>query len=136
MTAAHTISDREAIMKKSPKNPINSRNGDAGNGPSNASRLDAADIRASIAAADIVRADDPALGGGTVFFGREMMEEVIRSGIPRSANVLRVALDFASDEPERLDTLIRELKGNSCFRPADIFPEIDIDAGSFSSAPD
>jgi hypothetical protein len=123
-------------MKKSPKKPPSSGNGHAGNSNSMASRVNSPDIRARIAAAHIVRADDPALGGGTVFFGREMMEEVIRSGIPRSANVLRVALDFASDDPERLDALIRELKGYSCFRPADIFPEIDIDAGSFSFALD
>lgn len=136
MTTANMISYREAIMKKSPKRPISTGNGQARSDPSNRSRLNAADIRARIAAADIVRADDPALGGGTIFFGREMMEEVIRSGIPCSANVLRVALDFVSDDPERLDALIRELKGSSCFRPADIFPEIDTDAGSFSSALD
>jgi hypothetical protein len=123
-------------MKKSPKKSLSSGNGQAGNSHSMASRVNSPDIRARIAAADIVRADDPALGGGTVFFGREMVEEVIRSGIPRSANILRVALDFASDAPERLDVLIRELKGYSCFRPADIFPKIDIDAGSFSSAPE
>jgi hypothetical protein len=123
-------------MKKSPKKLLNSGNGQTGSSHSMASWVNSPDIRAKIAAADIVRVDDPALGGGTVFFGREMMEEVIGSGIPRSANVLRVALDFASDEPEQLDTLIRELKGHSCFRPADIFPEMDIDAGSFSSAPD
>ena len=125
-------------MKKSRKRPISACNGHAGSGPSNRSSLGSADIRARIAAADVVRADDPALGGGTVFLGREMLEEVIRSGIPGPPleKLLRVVLDFASDEPERLDALIRELKGNSCFRPADIFPEFDIDAGSFSSAPD
>src|SRR5437764_12904296 len=121
-------------MNKSPTNPIGSGNDQAFNGFLPANRVNSPDIRARIAAADVIRADDPALGGGTVFFGREMMEEVIRSGIPRSANVLRLTLDFASDDPERLDALIRELNGNSCFRPAEIFPEIDIDAVSFSSA--
>jgi hypothetical protein len=138
MTIAHTISDHEAIMKKSPKKPLGSGNGQTGNGRSMAIPVNSPDIRASVAAAEIVRADDPALGGGTVFFGREMLEEVIRSGIPGppSEKILRVVLDFASDEPEQLEALIRELKGTSCFRPADIFPEIDIDAGSFSSACD
>jgi hypothetical protein len=123
-------------MRKSPKRPTSTGNGHVGSGPSITIRVDSPNIRSKIAAADIVRADDTTLGGGTVFHGREVMEEVIRSGVARSANLLRVALDFASDEPERLDTLIRELKGNSCFRPADIFPEVDIDAASFSSVPD
>src|SRR5262249_30573740 len=119
MTTVNAVSDHEASMKKSPK-----------------TRLDSADLRARIAAADIIRADDPALGGGAVFFWREMTQELIRAGLLRSAIILAVALEFASDELERLDPLIRELKGHSCFRPADIFPQIDIDAVSFSSAPD
>jgi hypothetical protein len=123
-------------MKKSPKGPISTPNGQSSSGALNRSRLDSADLRASIAAADIVRAYDPGLGGGTVFFGREMMEEAIRTGVALSATVVRVALDFTSDEPERLDALIRELKGNSCFRAADIFPEIDIGEASFSAAPE
>jgi hypothetical protein len=98
--------------------------------------LDSPHIRSKIATADIVRADDPDFGGGTIFYGRELAEEVKRSGVPRSANILGVALDLVSDEPERLDALIRELKGSSSFRPADLFPAVEIDAGSFTSASD
>src|SRR5438132_6119245 len=123
-------------MRKSPKRINSTSNGNRRKGPPKRLRLDSPHIRNKIAAADIVRADDPDLGGGTIFYGRELAEEVIRSGVPRSANVLRVALDLVSDEPERLDTLIRELKGSSSFRPADLFPEVDIDATSFSSASD
>ena len=57
-------------MKKSPKKPIGSGNGQAGNGDSMASRVNSPDIRARIAAADIVRADDPALGVALSFSGR------------------------------------------------------------------
>src|SRR5262245_53167037 len=124
------------IMINTPDTPNSTSNGDPSTAPPMRLGLDSPKIRTMIAAADVIRVDDPALGGGTVFFGREMLEEMIRTGIARAPNLLRLALDFVSDEPERLDVLIRELKGSSCFRPGDIFPEVAIDAASFSSAPD
>ena len=123
-------------MKNSRKADCSTANGHVTNGPSNTIGLDSADIHACVAAADVVRAVDPELGGGTVFYGRSMLEEVIRTGIPRSAKTLEVTVDFGSDEPEQLERLVRQVKGGSCFRPADIFPEFDIDAASFSSAED
>ena len=98
--------------------------------------IDSPELRSLIEVADIVRADDPQLKGGIVFHGRELLEEIIRSRVARTAKVVKVILDFTSDDPERLDALIRELKGNSSFRPEELFPEIEIDTASFTSAPD
>ena len=36
----------------------------------------------------------------------------------------------------KLDTLIRELKGKSSFRPTELFPDVEIDAASFACAPE
>lgn len=36
----------------------------------------------------------------------------------------------------KLDTLVRQIKGNSSFRPADFFPEFEIDSASFNSNPE
>ena len=123
-------------MKKAPDTPISIHNGHPGTGSSLVSRFDSPEIQAQIAAADIVVGIDPEQELRAVFHGRERMEECIRLGIACEAIVLNVRLDFVSDEPERLHKLIRELKGNSSFRPADLFPKIEIDAPSFSTSPD
>ena len=123
-------------MKKSPKRSNRSGSGPSGNNPWKTCRVDSADIRARIAAADVVTAEDEEQAIRTVFYGREILEEIVRSGVTRRANVLMVPLDFATDEPERLDKLVHDIKGRSSFCPADLFPKVEIDEPSFSNSPE
>ena len=92
--------------------------------------------RAQFAAADIIIAADPTQETRAVLYGREMLEEIIRSGTSSKAAVVTVNLDTATEELDRLERLVREIKGHSSFRPADLFPEVVIDAASFASDPD
>jgi hypothetical protein len=101
-----------------------------------AGRLDSPEGRAQVAAVDIILATDPDQGTRAVLYGRETLQEIIQSGIGRNAMVLNVSLDSASNEFDRLEALIREVKGNSSFRPDDLFPEFEIDAASFGSETD
>src|SRR5258708_6187611 len=45
-------------------------------------------------------------------------------------------LETATEELDRLERLVREIKGHSSFGPADLFPAVVIDAASFASDPD
>jgi hypothetical protein len=98
--------------------------------------FDSPERRAQLAAADIIFAADPVERTCTVLYGQEMMEDIDRSGTSRHAAVVTVNVDSASDELDQLDALVREIKGHSSFRPADLFPEFVIDAASFRSDQD
>jgi hypothetical protein len=92
--------------------------------------------RAQFAAADIIIAADPSQETRAVLYGRETLEEIIRSGTSREAAVVTVNLDTATEELDRLERVVREIKGHSSFCPADLFPAVVIDAASFASDPD
>jgi len=91
------------------------------------------EIRSRIATADVVRAIDESSGLSALFHGRVLREGIADSGITRHANVVGLSLDFGSESIEELDAFVREVKGDSCFQPAELFPEIDIDTESFVS---
>ena len=105
-------------------------------GTTSAGELDLPESRDRIAAADVVAIVDPIQGTRTLLYGREMLEEIIRSGASWPANVVTFSLDSASDDLDKLDLLVRETKGHSSFRPANLFPEFEIDSASFDSDPD
>ena len=99
-------------------------------------KFDFPESRARLALADVVFAVDPDQGTRTLLYGREMIEEVNRSGSNRKAAVVTYKLDTATEELEALERLVCEVKGSSSFRPADIFPEVLIDTASFASDPE
>ncbi|MCI0705555.1 MAG: hypothetical protein L0241_31225 [Planctomycetia bacterium] len=92
--------------------------------------------RAQLARADIILVSDPVQQTRSVLYGRETLEEIVRSGTSRDAVVVTIQLDSATEELDELETLIREIKGRSSFRPADLFPKFVIDTASFGSHPD
>src|SRR5437773_2514183 len=99
-------------------------------------KINSPEGRSHIEAANVIVAVDPAYETQTIVYGRSMVEEIVRSGTPRPAIVLPVGLDLATDELDRLDELVRAVKGQSSFRPADLFPEVVIHTASFASDPD
>jgi hypothetical protein len=98
--------------------------------------FDCPERRAQLTGADIVVAFDPDQETRTVLYGREMLDEIVRSGSSRKAVVITVSLDTATGELDELERLMCEIKGRSSFRPADLFPEVVIDTASFSSDPE
>ncbi len=99
-------------------------------------QFDSDEIRAKIASADVIHAYDPQHGLKAVFFGRELLERVARSGISADATVVKIAMDLTSDDAEHLVAIIRKVKGSSSFLPADLFPRMEIDEASFARDPD
>lgn len=98
--------------------------------------FDSPERRAQLAGADVVIAVDPDQETRTVLYGREMLEQIIRSGDRREAAVVTFNLDTATEELDELEWLVREIKGNSSFRPADLLPEVVIDTDSFAFDPE
>jgi hypothetical protein len=98
--------------------------------------FDSPESRAQIAGADIVIAVDPYQETRTVLYGREMLERIVRSGSSCQAVIITIDLDTATKELDELEKLVCEIKGNSSFRPADLFPDVMIDTTSFASDPE
>jgi len=95
-----------------------------------------AEARIQIEAADVIIACDPLQQTRSVIYGRESLEECVRTRTNLEARVVTVNLDSATDELDELDSLVREITGRSSFRPVDLFPEFVIDTASFRSHPD
>lgn len=96
-------------------------------------RFDSSESRDRLARADVVVAVDPDQKTHTVLYGREMLEQIRASGARRKAVVVTFNLDTATKELEELNQLVCEVKGCSSYRPADLFPEVDVDEASFVS---
>lgn len=94
------------------------------------------ECRSQLASATVIVANDPVQQTRSVLYGRETLEEIVRSGTSRDAVVVTVNVDSATEELDELETLVREIKGRSSFRPEDLFPKFMIDPASFGSHPD
>jgi hypothetical protein len=89
--------------------------------------------RQQLVEADVIFGVDTDLGIRSIFFGRELLEEIVLTQEPRYLGIIVVGLNFFSDEPDWLSSTIREVRGTSSYCPADLFPEVIIDDGSFPS---
>lgn len=102
-----------------------------GHQPHLTAKLNSSEVRAHVAAADIIIASDPAQGMRTVLYGREMLEAIAQTRGNSAAVLITFSLDFATDELDSLEAIIREVKGHSSFNPAELFPKFEIDVVSF-----
>ena len=83
--------------------------------------IDEPDIRILVASAGIVAAVDTATLDQHVFYGADMIAETARAmaegrKVVGKQGVIRFALSFSTDEPERLARAIAEIKGSCSFR--------------------
>lgn len=72
-----------------------------------------ADVRGTVYDADVITAVDHMSRAEAVVFGRRLFERVRRTGRAEWVSVLRVGVDFDTDEPHRLAAVVRAVKGRS-----------------------
>lgn len=102
-------------------------------GPIPLSAIKSPEGRQQLVEVDVIIGVDTNLGLQTLFFGRELLEDIILAQESRHVRIIVIDLDFGSDEPDWLSSTIREVRGTSSYRPADLFPEVIIDDDSFPS---
>jgi hypothetical protein len=74
--------------------------------------LETPDGRAALCQADIVWGRDTATDETSLWFGKEAMRRIAESGVPERLRAVLFALDFATDDPERLAAALAVLKGS------------------------
>ena len=74
------------------------------------------DIVETLWDAEIITAVDHMTQRETILFGRKLVEQIRRSDQPRWVNVLRIGLDFDTDELDDLKAIVRAVKGRCDLR--------------------
>jgi hypothetical protein len=72
--------------------------------------------RSQFLAAGVIFGVNEKSGTESLFFGKATLERIIRTGHGKMLGVMRVPLDFDTDEPEALGAACKVLKGSCCYK--------------------